>query len=417
MIMAIDLGSTSFKAAVFDRRLRQLRAGSRRLVYRFGAGGSVELAVAHALSALRGAVTDACAADYNLSAIALTSQAQTFTMVDDRGRSQMPFVSWQDSSAGAACAQLKGKLKHFGAHCSFGEILPGLQICQLRRRRPKARLMPLNLPSYVLRLWTGAAVTDENIAAMSGLYSLKKRGWWPEALRACGLRERQLPKIIPVGGIAALTTAAARRFGLPAGIPVILAGNDQTAGGYAAYLEQKKELLITLGTAQVAYAATSKLPRAAPGLVRGPYPGGLFYSMAADECGGNVVTWAQTVLAGCATEARFEALSAQSPKGCRGMVFEPDVPLARGAWRNIAFRHGPGDLARAVLEALSRRMADLARRVYPAGLPSIKVAGGGAQSRLWRSIIADALGVTVQRTTATPLAGAARMALETVRGK
>ncbi|MBI2437386.1 MAG: hypothetical protein HYV36_01030 [Lentisphaerae bacterium] len=416
MILAIDLGSTSFKAAIFDCRLRQVRAGSRPLAHRFGAGGRVELDVASVHAALRGVLADVRPTDYAIRVIALTSQAQTVTLVDGRGRAQLPFISWQDTSSAAACAQLKRKLNDFGEHCSFGDIIPGLQMCHLRRLRPGAQLMPLLLPSYVLCLWTGALVTDDNLAAMSGLYSLRLRGWWPEALRACGLRERQLPKVIPVGRIAALTTSAARRFRLPAGVPVVLAGNDQTAGGYAACLEKRGGLLITLGTAQVAYALAQRLPSPAPDLVRGPYPGGLFYCMAADLCGGNVVTWAETVLAGCGTDARFEALAAKSPAGCRGVVFAPDLPLARGAWSNIARHHGPGDLARAVLEGLCRRMAIMVRRVCPRRLPAIMVAGGGANSALWRLILAETLGVAVERTRATPLAGAARMAAEAVYG-
>ena len=52
MILAIDLGSTSFKAAVFDRRLRQLASGSARLSHRFGRGRCVEIEVASVQAAL-----------------------------------------------------------------------------------------------------------------------------------------------------------------------------------------------------------------------------------------------------------------------------------------------------------------------------------------------------------------------------
>lgn len=414
MILAIDLGSTSFKAAIFDPRLRQLSAGSRRLVHRFGAGGRVELEPEQVHAAMRGALADARAADYDIRVIALTSQAQTFTLVDQRGRSQLPFISWQDTRATAACTELKRKLKDFGRHSSFGDIIPGLQICQLRRLRPGARLMPLKLPAYLVRLWTGEAILDNNLAAMSGLYSLRLKAWWPAALRACGLSERQLPRVIPIGAVAAQTSAAARRFGLPAGVPVVLAGNDQTAGAYAARLEKRKALLITLGTAQVAYALARTLPKPAPGLVRGPYPGNLFYAMMADACGGSVVTWAETVLAGCGSDAKFEAAAAAAAPGCRGVKFDPDLPGLRGAWSNIAFHNSSGDLARAVLEALCRRMAAMVRQLYPGRLPAVLVAGGGAESRLWRSILSDSLGVAVERARVTALAGAARLAGEAI---
>lgn len=416
MILAIDLGSTSFKAAIFDRRLRQISVGNRRLSYRFGVGGRVELETASVHAALRGALSAAGVGNREIRIIALTSQAQTFTLVDAHGRSQSPFVSWQDSRATSACAELKRRLPDFGEHCSFGELLPNLQVCQLLRMHPGAGTMPLNLPSYVLRLWSGVSKTDDNIAAMGGLYSLSLNEWWPAAIRACGLRGAQLPGVIPVGEIAAETTSAARRFGLPAGVPVVLAGNDQTAGGYASYLERISSPLITLGTAQVAYACRRRMPRPRLGTIRGPYPGGLFYRMAADSCGGNIVNWAKTVLVGCGNDERFFRQARHAPPGCHGLVFDASLDTGSWGWRNLGLNHTTADMARSIIQNLGVRMADM---VHGLGV-TVKdrkalVAGGGNAQPLWRQILAKALDMRLIVTDATPLEGAARMAARHLR--
>ncbi len=68
---------------------------------------------------------------------------------------------------------------------------------------------------------------------MSALFSLELNDWWPAALAAAGVAPAQMPQVVSIGASAGLTTAKAAAFGLPAGIPVILAGNDQTAGGNA----------------------------------------------------------------------------------------------------------------------------------------------------------------------------------------
>jgi sugar (pentulose or hexulose) kinase len=86
MILAIDLGSTSFKAALFDRHLRPRACGSARLVHHFGRGGCVEIAVPAVHAALRGALAAVRANERSIRLIALTSQAQTFTLVDAAGR-------------------------------------------------------------------------------------------------------------------------------------------------------------------------------------------------------------------------------------------------------------------------------------------------------------------------------------------
>jgi sugar (pentulose or hexulose) kinase len=383
MILAIDLGSTSFKAGLFDARLGLLRSNAAPLKYWYAAGGHVELEVATVDAALRKIM----AGMNGYKVIALTSQAQTFTTLDRRGRPTRPFVSWQDGRA------KRFHLPDFSRHCSFSEMLPALQVAQLKHAPARRDETVVKLPSYALRQWTGTTVTDDNIAAMSGLYSLEKGGWWPAALRACRLRAEQLPRIVPVGSIAGHT---------PAGIPVVLAGNDQTAGAYAARLDEKDATLVTLGTAQVVYRCVRKLP--APGLIRGPYPGGRFYEMAAEN-GANLTNWAETVLAGCDTHDKFFAQAGQSPAGCRGVVFE------NGAWRNLDLHHTSADLARSILEGLSRRMAAMVRRV---GGKRVLVAGGGGGRPVWREILSQELGMKLTRTEADPLLGAARMGMEAI---
>lgn len=411
MILAIDLGSTSFKAAVFDGHLREVSFGSHRLNHRFGVGGHVEIDVSTVETALRGALAAAGAGDHEVHAIAITSQAQTFTLIDERGQAQEPFVSWQDSRATVDCEELKKRLPSFGDHSSFGELRPALQICQARHRRPSARKRLLSLSSYVLMRLTGETATDNNLAAMTGLYSLPQKRWWPDALRACGLRDQQLSTVIPVGDVAALTVLSAQRYGLSAGIPVVLAGNDQTAGGYAAGLEKKDSLLITMGTAQVAYACYPRMPRPRPGTIRGPYPEGRYYRMAADDCGGNVINWAKTVLAGCRDDEGFFKNAQGAPRGCHGLIFDAALDSGHGGWTNLGFHHTREDMARSILEALSRRMADLVDRL---GLKlngrEVLAAGGGSLRPLWRTMVSEGLGANLVYTKANPLLGAACMA-------
>ena len=395
MILAIDFGSTSFKTGLFDRKLQQVGGGSALVRYQYASGGRVELAVPVAEAALRQALPKKLA---GLEAIAITSQAQTFTVLDRRGRALRPFVSWQDGRASQACDRLKRKLPDFAEHCSFADLLPALQVCQLHHAPAQAGELVVKLPTYFVRLWIGEAVLDDNLAAMSGLYSLKLRDWWPAAAGST-----RLPRVIPVGSVAGVT--GPNKFGLPLGVPVVLAGNDQTAGAYAAQLETGRAALLTLGTAQVVYACRPRMPRPKSGLIRGPYPGGLFYRMAADGCGANVTNWAETVLAGCETHDKFFAQAARSPAGCHGLIYDAD----RGAWLNMGMHHTSADMARAILECLSQRLASLLAQVSDGRRLRLRVAGGGSQRQVWRKILSEAVGGRLTRTEVSPLIGAARM--------
>ncbi len=420
MILALDLGSTSFKAALVDRRLRERRFSSRSLRYHYAAGGQVELPVSGVKAALHGAVADALGGDAGaVEAVAITSQAQTFTLLDARGRPGMPFISWRDGrpDAVAAARRLQRLLPDFGADAGFGQVLSALQIAQLAALRPGPDARPVLLPSYVLRLLTGELRVDVNQAAMTGLYSLRTGGWNAQALQACGIKVAQLPGLVPVGAVGGVTGRGAGRFGLPAGIPVVLAGNDQTAGAYGAELERRGRVLLSLGTAIAVYACSDSLPAAAPQRIRGPYPGGGYYRMTTDSCGGGLITWAQTLLAGCADDDAFFAAASRAPRDARGLRFEPSPESGGGDWHGGGPQHGPGDFARAVLEGLSRRVAD---RVAELGLSQpperIRVAGGGSCRRLWLAMIAAQTGLPCSALArATPLRGAARMAVRALR--
>ncbi|MBI3852096.1 MAG: hypothetical protein HY298_17700 [Verrucomicrobia bacterium] len=427
MILSIDLGSTSFKAAVLDKELRVRGFFSHEVRHQFASGGKVELAVEEATSAVRKAIREAVASvgirASKLRAVAVTSQAQTFTLIDKQGRPRMPFISWQDNRAVRSCERLKQtkSMHNFGEHCSFGSLMPPLLICQLKHLRETRPgfVTPDNvvvcLPTFFVHQWCGIAAIDENLVAMSGMYSLALRTWWPAALRVCGLRSRQLPELRPLGRIASHTNAGALEFGLPKGIPVVLAGNDQTAGAYAARLDEDHGLLVTLGTAQAAYAYLDTMPRPHPALIRGPFPDGRFYRMAADSCGGSIINWAKAILAGCETDKKFFNLAAQSPPDCRGLKFEPNCHESRGIWRNIGLDHTSTDFARSVLESLTHRMSELIQQLgVRLDRTQVFVAGGGSENPLWIRILSETLGVRLKVTEGRPVVGAGRMALKTL---
>ena len=420
LVLAVDLGSTSFKAALLDRRLRVVSEGRSLLTYRYGVGGQVTLDVrsvdAAMRTAIRGAVGDR---GEQIQAVALTSQAQTFTLLDPAGRASCPFISWRDGRREAvqAAATLNRKWPEFGQQAGFGQLLPALQVAQLAALRPSAAFRAVLLPSYLLWQLTGALRVDENQAAMTGLYGLASQAWISKALLACGLTAAQLPELIPLGDVAGATTRAAIRFGLPAGIPVVLAGNDQTAGAYGAAIESKGGLLLTLGTAIAAYTCCDALPAPSASCIRGPYPGGRYYRMTADGCGGGLINWAEQLLAGCSTDQAFFAEAARSPAGANGLQFAAAPERGGGDWLGGDPGHKPADFARALLETLSRRAAACVGALEVVPPPAHLLAGGGAgQQKMLRDLVQQETGIRVMPTKATPLHGAARMAWQQASG-
>ncbi|HUS14160.1 MAG TPA: FGGY-family carbohydrate kinase, partial [Chloroflexia bacterium] len=101
------------------------------------------------------------------------------------------------------------------------------------------------------------------------------------------------------------------------------------------------------------------------------------------------------------------------PAGSEGLLFLPYLsgertphpdPLARGAWVGLTLRHRRAHLTRALLEGVAFGLRDsftLIGAAQPGGVDQVRVAGGGAQSPLWRGILASVLGVPLVRVNTT----------------
>ena len=418
MILGIDLGSTVFKTEIFDRDLRRLGRGAAPVVYAPSAGHAVEMPVEAAEEALRtairGALESAGCRPESLAAVAIASQAQTFAVRGPDGRAKGPFISWRDTRCehdNPATA-----LSDFSAHTSFASATSGLTVSKLAFLQGESSGTSIGsddrilwLPTWFVEQFVGRAVVDDNLAAMSGLYSMRVGGWWPEALALCGIAPRQLPALVPLGTSAGLVCAAGERYGLRAGTPVVLGGNDQTAAAYSAGLHESDSVLIGLGTAQVVYATYPQMPAPTPGLLRGPYPGGRFYRLGADDWGSGTVSWACRTISGLADVKDFDRAVSVAPEDCHGVRFIADGPAGSGHWTGLDNPEAtPDDQARAVIVTLVERMASMVAKLDAAG--PVLLCGGGAESAPWRECLSRRLGVRLAKMPdVSPSRGAARM--------
>ncbi len=421
LLMGIDLGSSFFKVELFDADLHQVGGAAAPVVYD-NHEDRVEMPVADCEQTLRRAIAEAiqdsgCVSD-DIRAVAFTSQAQTFTVWTPDGTAKVPFISWRDNRS-FPVNPVK-ELTEFGNHCSMNECLPALTVSKLAGMRGLVEPddSVLWLPTWFVMELTGQTAVDVNLAAMSGLYSLQSGDWWQDAMKVCNINQGNLPQLRPLGAVAGLTHDAAAQYELPTGIPVVLAGNDQTAGAYSAGIHESHSLLISLGTAQVVYLSIPDMPQSTPGTMRGNYPGGRCYQLVADDSGAGAVSWACSVLPGCANPADFDRLAASAPVGCHGVRFVADGPAGSGHW--IGTDHpqaATADKARAVLETLVERMGAMVDNLNQMQAEcNVIVCGGGSRSKLWRNLLAQRLErplVCVKNLS--PTMGAARIAREVLK--
>lgn len=407
LVLAVDCGSTNLKAGLFDGALERLAEAAVPVVYTCQGPERYEFSPETFWDSAYGTMREL--GDLaGVTDLALSSQAQTFLFTDPAGKPLTPAVSWLDRTATAEAEEATVRLgSEFHRHCSFPAPLPQLQLCKVKRwvtRNPElAEARLVTLPGWLALRLGAENTTDDNLAAMGGLYSLSRRDWWPEALAFAGLRADQLPRLVRLGEAI---PARPDIPGFPPDLRVTFAGNDQTAGAYGNGVGEGT-VLATLGTALVAYRCVGDRPGACrPGVFRGPYPGNRHYELATRDEGCLALDRVrQERFSGLAVR-EFDHLAAAYQPTPESLLFHPER-------QSLPAAADPAELAYATLEGIGFVLRELLEDGLglARGRETVKLAGGGGKSPVWRQLIASILNGPTVRAEGDALLGAAALAL------
>jgi glycerol kinase len=194
-ILAIDQGTTSSRAILFDESREIIATGQQEFAQHFPAPGWVEHApedlwsttVATCRSAIERAGADAA----RIAAIGITNQRET-TVVWDRatGRPIHNAIVWQDRRTAPACARLRDEGHEPSVTEKTGLVLDpyfsGTKVAWLldnvegaRVRAERGELLFGTIDSYLIWRLTGGAVhaTDATNASRTMLYNIRVGGW------------------------------------------------------------------------------------------------------------------------------------------------------------------------------------------------------------------------------------------------
>jgi xylulokinase len=154
---------------------------------------------------------------------------------------------------------------------------------------------------------------------------------------------------------------------------------------------------------------------------------GMWYILGAILSAGLSMRWLRRVMGlddlGKAAYERFSAAAALVAPGAEGLIFLPYLsgertphmdPLARGGFIGLSAYHEQGHLARAVMEGVAFALRQALEISLELGgqIDSVVAAGGGLESDVWRQILADVIGLPLQKNLHTEQAavGAALLA-------
>jgi xylulokinase len=430
-VIGLDIGTQSLKALAVDSGMTVLGEGSVPYMPSFPRPGWAEQDPRLWLAALRPAIGQALAASRlqaaDIEAIGVTGQLDGCVPVDANGQALGPCIIWMDRRAVAECGAVPADLVRDRAGLVRDATHLAAKVAWTRRHVAEAaRTARWHQPvSLVVEALCGRAVMDHALASTTMLYGLEARDYDEDLLAAFSIDRGSLPAIDEGSALAGtLHAAGAELSGLRPGTPVAVGTGDDFANAIGSGVAEPGVVCCGLGTGEAMGAVADRLVIDPDGLVEthGYIDGRFFISNPGWLAGGSVSWFLETF--GVEGPATLAAEAATIPPGSDGLLFLPAlcgamaprwVPGARGAFYGLTPAHRRAACGRALLEGCAYAMNDVVGRLDALGVRTdrIRLAGGGARSRLWAQIRADVANRPVEygpAGDAAPL-GAAALAM------
>ena len=441
-ILALDQGTTSSRAILFDRQGRPVANAGHPIRQIYPQSGWVEHDPQEIwesqLASAREVLEAAGARASQVTAIGITNQRETTILWDRQtGEPLANAIVWQCRRTAPLCQELKER----GLEPSFRQktglvidpYFSGTKVAWMLDNIPGARaraergdLLFGTVDCWLLYKLTGGRVhaTDYTNASRTLMFNISRLTWDEEALRELAVPSSLLPAVLPSCGVFGQAEPSL----LGAALPIAGIAGDQQAALFGQACFQVGMGKNTYGTGcfvlmNVGHDSlplgSSLVTTIAWGLGQGveyALEGSIFIAGAA-------VQWLRDGLGLIATAAESEAVAASVPSS-EGVYVVPAFvglgaphwdPLARGTIVGITRGTTRAHLVRATLEAIAFQTRDVIETMEGEcglTLPELRVDGGAVANDLLMQIQADILGREVVRpaVTETTALGAAYLA-------
>ena len=424
-LLAIDQGTTSTRAILFDAQARPLRGHAVSLRQIYPANGWVE----HDPGEIWRATLECCRTVLGgveidtVAALGITNQRETSLIWDKKtGAALHNAIVWQDRRGAQRCAALQRRGLEAGITAKTGLRLdPYFSATKLEWllknvKGLKGKEIAFGtIDSWLIWNLTKGRVhaTDVTNASRTLLWNLKTRDWDPGLLKLFGVPRVILPEVRESSGAFGVTDPML--FG--ASIPILGVAGDQQAASFGQACFSPGDVKATYGTGCFVLVNTGKrVPRSrnrllATALAQKHYAieGSIFIA-------GAVVQWLRDELGLLATAAESEAL-AKRAKPAPGLYVVPAFtglgapywqPDARAAILGLTRDMGKCEIVRAALDSIGFQTRDLLeamrRDMQSAGLKrlkTLKVDGGMVANDWFCQRLSDLTGLVVERPQVT----------------
>jgi len=442
-ILALDQGTTSSRALIFDAETRVKGVGQYEFAQHFPASGWVEHEAedlwATTLRAARDALTVASVKAQDIAAIGITNQRETVVVWDRAsGEAIHRAIVWQDRRTAETCQSLREAGHEADTAARTGLLLdPYFSATKVawildhvpgaRARAERGELAFGTVDSWLLWKLTGGGVhaTDATNASRTQLYNITLGDWDDVLLERFRVPRSLLPKVMDCSADFGMTEA--ELFGVP--LPIRGVAGDQQSAMIGQACFQPGAMKSTYGTGCFALLNTGHQPVFSRNrlltTIAYQLNGKRTYALEGSIfVAGASVQWLRDGLG---------VLSAANQSGPLAAMADPEQdvimvpafvglgaphwsPNARGALFGLTRATGPKELARAALDSVCFQTVDLIDAMTSdwkgAGETVLRVDGGMSASDWTMQRLADLVNAPVDRpeVTETTALGAAYLA-------
>lgn len=427
-ILAIDQGTTSTRAIVFDKNMQPIAKAQQEFTQYLPKSGWVE----HDPEEIWQTVMDTCQqalsqlpSAVNIAAIGITNQRET-TIVWDKasGKAVYPAIVWQDRRTSDICQALKQQDYEKLVQNTTGLLLDPYfsstkvqwildNVDGARRQAEQGKLAFGTIDSYLIWRLTGGQrhVTDATNAARTMLFDINQNIWSAELCELLNIPQNMLPEVLDCNAEFGFTEASL--FGQS--IPILGVAGDQQAATIGQACFEPGMMKSTYGTGCFALLNTgqervnsnqrmlSTIAYRINGQTTYALEGSIFIA-------GAVVQWlrdglkiiddaSQSGALAATADTEQELIMVPAFTGLGAPYWAPDC---RGAIYGLTRNSGPAEFARAALQSVAYQTRDLLQAMQ-ADCPNLmqhtrlRVDGGMVQSDWTMQFLADILGTTVDR--------------------
>lgn len=441
-ILALDQGTTSSRAIVFDHNGHIKSVAQKEFTQYFPQPGWVEHNPNEIWSSQASVIAEAISAiDINgldIAGIGITNQRETTIVWDiDTEEPIYNAIVWQDRRTSEYCDELKAQGLTEKIHEKTGLIIDayfsGTKIKWIldnvpgaRKRAEMGKLRFGNVDSWLVwRLTRGEIhVTDVTNASRTMLFNIKDLKWDEELLKLLDIPMSMMPEVKSSSEIYGhtKTTIFAHE------VPISGIAGDQQAALFGQMCIEPGSIKNTYGTGCFVMLNTGSKPVLSKNnlltTIAWKIGDKITYALEGSiYVGGSVVQWLRDGLGFITSSSEIEDLASTVPDS-GGVYFVPALTglaapywdqYARGTIIGITRGTTRAHIARAALDGIAFQTYDIAQAMakdMDAPLKELKVDGGASQNNLLMQHQADLLGITVVRPkiTETTALGAAYLA-------